>query len=35
MVPPSLLEPGDNELEVLAIEATGQTVALRPLELSW
>jgi len=35
MVPPGLLEPGDNAVEVLAIERAGGTVTLRPLSLSF
>ena len=35
MVPPSLIEQGDNELEVLAIEGEGGGVELRPLDVSY
>jgi hypothetical protein len=34
MVPPELIDEGDNELEVLAIEGEGAGVNLRPLDLS-
>ena len=35
MVPPKLLEEGDNELQVLVIEGSGAQVELRPLGLSF
>jgi hypothetical protein len=31
MVPPRLLQPGDNELTLLKIEADGSAVTLRPI----
>jgi Sulfatase len=35
MVPPKLIQPGDNELAVLAIDGTGDDLTLRPLRLSF
>lgn len=35
MVPPSLVEEGDNELQILAIEGEGAGVELRPLDVSF
>jgi hypothetical protein len=35
MVPPKLIQPGDNEVAVLAIEGTGDDLTLRPLRLSF
>jgi hypothetical protein len=35
MVPPKLIQPGDNEVAVLAIEGTGDDLTLRLLRLSF
>ncbi|MDQ2676361.1 MAG: sulfatase-like hydrolase/transferase, partial [Actinomycetota bacterium] len=35
MVPPALIEPGNNRLEMFVIEGSGSELALRPLELSF
>lgn len=35
MVPPRLIEPGDNQVAVLAIDGSGDDVTLRPLRLSF
>jgi len=35
MVPPALIQAGDNEVAVLAIEGTGDDLTLRPLRLSF
>ena len=35
MVPPDLLEPGDNGLEIFVIEGDGEDATLRALQLSY